>query len=128
MSSYTYTSHPSRRKSNGRMQSITIHSKIWIEKHGEIPKGYIIHHIDKNKKNNNINNLQMVTRSEHTILHPKRKNIIKKKRFLRKWICPNKCEELLHGDSSIKKIFCRCGKQMIVISKIRLNKTGQDIA
>ena len=33
---------------------------IWESAHGEIPDGYDIHHIDGDKKNDNINNLEMV--------------------------------------------------------------------
>ena len=36
---------------------------------GQIPKGYVIHHIDLNKKNNNLDNLFLCTISEHMILH-----------------------------------------------------------
>ena len=36
---------------------------------GLISKGYVIHHIDLNKKNNNLDNLFLCTRSEHMILH-----------------------------------------------------------
>lgn len=34
-----------------------------------IPKGYGIHHIDKNKKNNDIKNLQVVSWEEHRKIH-----------------------------------------------------------
>lgn len=46
-----------------------LHRLIWEEHNGEIPKGYQIHHIDKNKLNNDLNNLQLVNSSEHTKLH-----------------------------------------------------------
>ena len=42
---------------------------IWTQKNGVIPKGFIIHHIDKNTLNDNINNLAMVTRKEHFEIH-----------------------------------------------------------
>jgi len=35
----------------------------------KIPEGYVIHHIDHNKLNNKIDNLKMLSRSNHTILH-----------------------------------------------------------
>lgn len=35
----------------------------------EIPKGYVVHHIDYNKKNNDISNLALMTMSAHTRLH-----------------------------------------------------------
>ncbi len=46
-----------------------IHVAIWEYYRGEIPKGYVIHHKDFNPANNNLNNLQMMTRSEHNKLH-----------------------------------------------------------
>lgn len=43
-----------------------------------IPNGYCVHHIDHNKNNNDIYNLQLLTHSEHSKLHHKgRKFIIK---------------------------------------------------
>jgi len=50
-----------------------IYHKIYLEHHPElngiIPKGYMIHHIDENRKNNNIENLQLVTYKEHKKIH-----------------------------------------------------------
>lgn len=42
----------------------------------------IIHHIDKNKMNNNIENLQLMTISEHHKLHYKERIIDKRGRFV----------------------------------------------
>lgn len=36
------------------------------------PKGFDIHHIDGNPLNNSLNNIQILSHSEHTILHQKR--------------------------------------------------------
>jgi len=44
---------------------------VWEEYFGEIPKGLLIHHIDKNKMNNDINNLALLTSVEHNLLHAK---------------------------------------------------------
>ena len=46
-----------------------IHQAVWEHFNGEIPKGYIIHHIDGDKSNNEISNLQLMTQSEHKKLH-----------------------------------------------------------
>lgn len=51
-----------------------LHKLIWIEHNGPVPDGdYIIHHIDDNKLNNDINNLELKTRPEHTKHHHKGK-------------------------------------------------------
>jgi len=34
--------------------------KIWIKTYGPIPKGYVIHHIDEDWRNNDLSNLKMV--------------------------------------------------------------------
>ena len=46
-----------------------MHIYVWRFYNGEIMKGYEIHHIDFDKSNNNIENLQLLTKSEHTKLH-----------------------------------------------------------
>lgn len=45
------------------------HILVWESIYGEIPNGYQIHHIDGNKLNNSIENLQLVTPLEHKRLH-----------------------------------------------------------
>ena len=37
---------------------------IYEQHYGKIPKGYIIYHIDGNKDNDDINNLEVITRAE----------------------------------------------------------------
>ena len=46
-----------------------VHRMVYELFVGQIPKGYVIHHIDLNKKNNNLDNLFLCTISEHMILH-----------------------------------------------------------
>ena len=48
-----------------------IHREVFSYYNGEIPDGYDIHHIDNNPANNNISNLQMLTRLEHRAVHSK---------------------------------------------------------
>ena len=47
------------------------HILLVCEKFGwtQLPKGYEVHHIDMNKLNNDINNLTVLTKSEHAKLH-----------------------------------------------------------
>lgn len=46
-----------------------MHRFVWLCEKGEIPKGYDIHHIDHDKGNNDISNLELVTRGVHNKLH-----------------------------------------------------------
>lgn len=48
---------------------LMLHNLVWENKNGKIPFGYQIHHIDFNKINNDISNLQLVTPEEHTKIH-----------------------------------------------------------
>ena len=44
---------------------LSVHQAIWIFFKGEIPNGYEINHKDGIKTNNNLGNLELVTRSEN---------------------------------------------------------------
>lgn len=46
-----------------------LHQRIWNYFYGEVPNGYQIHHVDGNKLNNDISNLQIMTISEHQHHH-----------------------------------------------------------
>lgn len=46
-----------------------MHRYIWEYYNGKIPSGYEIHHIDFDRSNNDISNLQLVSRSEHRKIH-----------------------------------------------------------
>ena len=48
-----------------------LHQYIWMCVNGEIPEGYEIHHIDGNKLNNSIYNLELVEHKKHMIEHKK---------------------------------------------------------
>lgn len=52
---------------NGKNQHI--HRLEWIKHYGEIPKNCIIHHKDHNKLNWNIDNLELLNRSQHIQEH-----------------------------------------------------------
>lgn len=45
------------------------HRLVWIKAYGEIPKGYVIHHIDGDKTNNSLDNLECLPLSEHSRIH-----------------------------------------------------------
>lgn len=48
-----------------------LHRAVWEFYNGKIPKGYHIHHKDENKKNNQIENLECLTKHDHNSLHKK---------------------------------------------------------
>jgi hypothetical protein len=65
------------------------HRWVWMIEVGEIPKGFDIHHKDGNKDNNDISNLELITRSEHQKKHWKQGDhdheMDKRKEILAKW-------------------------------------------
>lgn len=42
--------------------SVSVHRLVWLTFNGEIPKGLEINHIDENKDNNRLDNLELCTR------------------------------------------------------------------
>lgn len=46
-----------------------LHRYMWEQVHGVIPKGYDIHHIDHNKDNNDISNLELIASIRHKQIH-----------------------------------------------------------
>lgn len=75
-----------------------IHRAIWFYYYGAIPINYEIHHKDSNKANNDISNLQLLTKSEHKSLH--NKEVIPKK-----CICENCGKEFFTTNTGLTK-FC----------------------
>lgn len=51
------------------MMPIHAHRWVWINHYGAIPKGMDIHHKDGDKDNNEIENLEMLSRSDHLKRH-----------------------------------------------------------
>jgi hypothetical protein len=52
---------------NGLSKTISIHKLVFENYIKEVPKGFEINHIDGNKSNNNLKNLELVTRKENMI-------------------------------------------------------------
>lgn len=46
-----------------------MHVYVWEHYNGEIPTGYEVHHKDRDKSNNDISNLELLTASEHRKRH-----------------------------------------------------------
>lgn len=47
----------------------SLHRRVWSDVHGPIPDGMVIHHIDGDWRNNNINNLELLDNKEHCQMH-----------------------------------------------------------
>ncbi|MDR2944054.1 MAG: HNH endonuclease [Methanosarcinales archaeon] len=47
-----------------------LHRYVWEKSNGEIPEGYHIHHKNGNCQDNRIENLEMVSPTEHSAKHP----------------------------------------------------------
>ena len=54
------------RLTNKRDKHISLHRFVWEKEKGKIPLGWDIHHIDNDKTNNKIENLECLPKSEHT--------------------------------------------------------------
>ena len=63
---YVYVSLTIKRLNNGyKQRPIGLHNVIYAWYKGELPLGYDVDHIDNNPFNNNIDNLQLLTRKEN---------------------------------------------------------------
>lgn len=58
------------KSSDGKKTTIYLHVAVWENYHKKkVPKDHVIHHVDHNPLNNDISNLQLMGRAEHTTLH-----------------------------------------------------------
>lgn len=72
-----------------------MHRYVWQYYHGQIPEGFDVHHIDHNVDNNDISNLELLSKAEHCKRHAQemsaevkaflRKNIVKARMAADKW-------------------------------------------
>jgi len=58
-----------------------MHRYAWEKYHGEIPPNHDIHHIDSNRTNNDISNLELYTKSDHARLFSTGSNQFVKKPY-----------------------------------------------
>ena len=109
--------------------TISIHRFIWQYFNGEIPEGYEVHHRDFNHENNDISNLELVTKDEHKRIHTAIKSKRKPDKKLmftcavcgREYLAPNRgnntycsieCKKFAERTRAIKIKNCEvCGKE-----------------
>lgn len=60
-----------------------LHIYVWEKHNGEIPKGFHVHHLDKDKSNNNIDNLTILSGSKHSSLHGIENSEIHRENFIK---------------------------------------------
>lgn len=61
-------------------KGVRLHRKVWEYHNGEIPEGYDIHHKNNDKSDNNIDNLEMLSRYDHHVVHMKSPERVEKSR------------------------------------------------
>ena len=66
---YKVFSVPAKDSASGKRKHMPVHRFLYEQVYGPIPKGYHIHHKDENKLNNSLNNLEMLSNSDHRRLH-----------------------------------------------------------
>lgn len=57
-----------------------LHRDIWESRNGPIPDGFDVHHLNRDRTNNRIENLALITRAEHARRYPGRQNQFTKRR------------------------------------------------
>jgi hypothetical protein len=48
---------------------VRLHREIWESTNGPIPEGFHVHHVNRNKGDNRLENLELLTHSEHSAEH-----------------------------------------------------------
>lgn len=53
------------RKVNGKRKLVMAHRELWEEVNGPIPKGFVVDHIDRNRLNNSLSNLRLLSEADN---------------------------------------------------------------
>uniref|UniRef100_A0A6M3LXM7 Putative homing endonuclease n=1 Tax=viral metagenome TaxID=1070528 RepID=A0A6M3LXM7_9ZZZZ len=56
-------------RENGTRTTMPRARWVWEQANGPIPDGYVVHHKDENKENDSLDNLELMTREDHTFYH-----------------------------------------------------------
>lgn len=69
---YTLRNHGYYGKTRGKRT--LIHRDVWQYHNGEIPPGYDVHPLDRDRTNNKISNLELIDHAEHSKIYGAGKN------------------------------------------------------
>lgn len=58
-----------QRKDGYFVAQVKLHREVWQSVHGPIPKGYHVHHINGDKGDNRIENLELLSHADHSAHH-----------------------------------------------------------
>ena len=102
-----FDGHAFRKTSGGYYDRCeSLHGAIYEKFYGiKIPKEYSIHHVDGDKNNNDVSNLQMLTRSEHQKKHTACQFKTKKKFVC--IVCGKEYEAINNGHNCFCSSKCR---------------------
>ena len=65
---------------NNKFQSISVHRELYKAFKGAIPEGYVIHHQNFCSLDNSLNNLVLLTKKEHNLVHNKPEKMLEKQK------------------------------------------------
>lgn len=58
---------------DGLSRSVRVAHMVWAYHNGPVPKGYVVHHINGNPDDNRVENLELLTPSQHCAQHNREK-------------------------------------------------------
>ena len=98
-----------KNKSGNFCCTISIHRFVWTYFNGEIPEDYDVHHRDFNHNNNDIANLELVTKDEHKKIHAEIKSKRKpdKKSKFTCAVCGREYEAVSRGNNTYCSAKCK---------------------
>lgn len=110
---------------NAQVKPHSLHRQVWIYHNGDIPQGYVIDHIDRNRANNQIENLRLATQSENNknvsaeVIKKRKENMERIRQEAIKWHKSDEgrkwhsemAKKSYENRAPIKKVCAFCGKE-----------------
>lgn len=97
------------KRESGKRRRVYQHRWVWEAANGPIPEGHVIHHRNGDKADNRLENLECVTKREHSSGHNKGNTSNKgKKRELREVVCIDCGVTMLRGHGRKDQRCARC--------------------